>query len=63
MGMEHRTMVMGADVTHPGRCEDENCPSMAGVVATCDNNFMHYLSSARLQDSNMEVRLNISWYW
>ncbi|KAF7854602.1 hypothetical protein EAF04_010411 [Stromatinia cepivora] len=45
---------MEADVTHPGKCEDENCPSMAGVVATCDNNFIYYLPSARLQDSNTE---------
>lgn len=49
-------MIMGADVTHPGRCGDDGCPSMAGVVATCEANYMHYLPSARLQDSNTEVR-------
>ncbi|TVY43663.1 Protein argonaute [Lachnellula occidentalis] len=47
------TMIIGADVTHPGK-GDDGCPSMAGVVATCDDEAMHYLASARLQPNNTE---------
>jgi hypothetical protein len=49
-------MVVGADVTHPGRTLDAKCPSMAGVVATYDEHAMQYLASARLQPKNTEVR-------
>jgi len=48
-------MVVGADVTHPGRTLDELCPSMAGVVATYDDYAIQYLASARLQPKNTEV--------
>ncbi|TVY82147.1 Protein argonaute-2, partial [Lachnellula suecica] len=49
------TMIVGADVTHPGKGRiDASCPSMAGVVATCDSEAMHYLASARLQPNNTE---------
>ncbi|CAG8982772.1 hypothetical protein HYALB_00001053 [Hymenoscyphus albidus] len=51
-----RTMVVGADVTHPTRCIDAGCPSLAGVVATNTggDQINHYLASARLQVNNTE---------
>jgi len=54
-----RTMIVGADVTHPGK-GDRSCPSLAGVVATCDQQAIHYLASARLQPNNTEVSLPYS---
>ncbi|KUJ21350.1 Piwi-domain-containing protein, partial [Mollisia scopiformis] len=48
------TMIVGADVTHPGKVNDTTCPSMAGVVATYDTYYMTYLASARLQKKNTE---------
>lgn len=48
------TMIVGADVTHPGKSLD-NCPSMAAVVATNDHRSGHYLGSARLQKGKQEV--------
>ena len=50
------TMVMGADVTHPGKNSGE-CPSIAAVVATDDEASGRYLASARLQPGKVEVRL------
>lgn len=49
------TMIVGADVTHPGKLKDDSCPSIAGVVATRDDLYMTYLASARLQKKNTEV--------
>lgn len=49
------TIIMGADVTHPKEGL-ENCPSMAGVVATIDDESSQYLGSARLQKGKQEVR-------
>ncbi|TVY15724.1 Protein argonaute 1A [Lachnellula arida] len=48
-----RAMIVGADVTHAGK-GDRSCPSLAGVVATCDQQVVHYLASARLQPNNTE---------
>ncbi|KAH6666296.1 Piwi domain-containing protein [Halenospora varia] len=48
-----QTMIVGADVTHPGTAA-EGCPSMAGVVATADDTSFTYLASARLQKSKQE---------
>ncbi|TGO90691.1 hypothetical protein BPOR_0054g00020 [Botrytis porri] len=52
--LRDRTMIMGADVTHVGKGQDDACPSQAGVVATRDRNYVHYLASARLQPHNTE---------
>ncbi|KAM0130744.1 hypothetical protein ACHAO1_007696 [Botrytis cinerea] len=52
--LKDRTMIMGADVTHVGKGQDDACPSQAGVVATRDSNYVHYLASARLQPHNTE---------
>ncbi|TGO86607.1 hypothetical protein BPOR_0290g00070 [Botrytis porri] len=51
-GTKSRTMVVGADVTHPG--DEEGCPSIAAVVATDDDSQFQYLSSARLQEGKQE---------
>ncbi|KAM0125610.1 hypothetical protein ACHAO1_010533 [Botrytis cinerea] len=51
-GIKARTMVVGADVTHPG--DEEGCPSIAAVVATDDNSQFKYLGSARLQEGKQE---------
>lgn len=56
-GIKARTMVVGADVTHPG--DEEVCPSIAAVVATDDNSQFKYLGSARLQEGKQEVRVFI----
>jgi hypothetical protein len=50
-------MIMGADVTHPGKNSGE-CPSIAAVVATDDDTSGRYLPSARLQTSRDEVSCN-----
>ncbi|TVY33445.1 Protein argonaute [Lachnellula subtilissima] len=50
------TMIVGADVTHEGK-RDDGCPSLAGVVATCDEEPMYYLASDRLQRNNTEIYL------
>ncbi|KAF7911733.1 uncharacterized protein EAE98_011848 [Botrytis deweyae] len=54
LGVENGTMIMGADVTHVGKGQDDGCPSQAGVVATRDQHHIHYLASARLQTHNTE---------
>lgn len=48
------TMVVGADVTHPGPFSD-GCPSIAAIVATTNEEAYHFLGSARLQKSKGEV--------
>ncbi|KAI9764057.1 MAG: hypothetical protein M1835_007658 [Candelina submexicana] len=50
------TMIVGADVTHPSRQSIDNCPSIAGVVASIDELFSNYPGSLRLQESKKEVR-------
>lgn len=52
-------MIVGADVSHPGKGLDPECPSMAGIVASFGCNFCHFAASARLQANNEEV-LHIS---
>lgn len=52
------TMFVGADVTHPGK-DNEACPSIAGIVATRDENCCNYLASARLQPSKTEVTFSV----
>ena len=54
VGVLKDTMIVGADVTHPGQ-GDRGIPSMAAVVATNDDSSSHYLGSARLQKSKDEV--------
>ncbi|RAL67317.1 hypothetical protein DID88_008079 [Monilinia fructigena] len=47
-GISHRMLRMLEKV------KDGGCPSQAGVVATRDQDYMHYLASARLQPHNTE---------
>ncbi|TGO08681.1 hypothetical protein BTUL_0196g00050 [Botrytis tulipae] len=47
-------MIVGADVSHPGKGLDPECPSIAGVVPSFDFNFCHFAASARLQSNNEE---------
>lgn len=54
-GAKPNTMIVGADVSHPGRSPNTTLPSMAGVVATCDPRSAQYYASARLEDKNDEV--------
>ncbi|TGO47378.1 hypothetical protein BCON_0280g00050 [Botryotinia convoluta] len=53
-GAKANTMIVGADVSHAGKGRDTTCPSMAGVVATCDQQCSQYFASARLQENNTE---------
>lgn len=50
-----KTMIVGADVTHPAQHSISGCPSIAGVVATVDSYFATYPGSLRLQESRQEV--------
>ncbi|TGO53459.1 hypothetical protein BOTNAR_0295g00060 [Botryotinia narcissicola] len=51
-GTKSKTMIVGADVTHPGN--EEGCPSVAAVVATDDDSRFQYLGSARIQEGKQE---------
>ena len=53
--LKMRTMIMGADVTHPAQQSIPGCPSIAGVVATVGRDFATYPGSLRLQESRQEV--------
>lgn len=48
------TIVIGADVTHPGKGSADACPSIAAVVGSVDDDFMHFPGSMRLQRHRKE---------
>lgn len=48
------TMVVGADVTHPGVGSLDKCPSIAAVVSSTYGSFSHYTASLRCQGSKVE---------
>ncbi|KAI5793057.1 Piwi domain-containing protein [Geopyxis carbonaria] len=50
-----RTMIVGCDVTHPSPGSLKGTPSIAGVVASIDDNFIQYPASLRLQNSRQEM--------
>lgn len=54
---DKKTMVMGADVTHPGPTSMEGTPSIAAVVASVDSYFTQYPASLSLQETKQEVSL------
>jgi hypothetical protein len=56
-GAKLNTIIVGADVTHPKEAQQHSCPSMAGVVATDQDNSSCYLGSARLQKGRQEVSI------
>jgi len=50
------TLVLGADVTHPGKGSIAGCPSIAAIVGSVDNRGGRFLGSMRLQSQdNKEV--------
>ncbi|KAJ7152962.1 argonaute-like protein [Mycena filopes] len=46
---KQKTMMVGIDVTHPGRTSREGSPSIAAVVASVDDNFVQFPASLRIQ--------------
>ena len=54
---QKRTMIVGADVTHPGPTSIDGTPSIAAVVASVDAHFVQYPASLRLQETKQEVRV------
>ena len=48
-------MLVGMDITHPGKGSVKGTPSIAAVVASCDSSFIQYPASMRLQESRKEV--------
>ena len=49
------TMIVGADVTHPGPGSMNDCPSIAAVVASVDDMFNQYPASFHVQESKKEM--------
>jgi hypothetical protein len=49
------TMIVGADVTHPGPGSMKDTDSIAAVVATYEETFSHYPASIRCQQSKQEM--------
>ena len=52
---DKNTMIVGADVTHPGPASMREVPSVAAVVASEDADFCYYPASFRCQTSKMEM--------
>ncbi|KAG8827956.1 hypothetical protein FRC17_007662 [Serendipita sp. 399] len=55
---EKRTMVVGADVTHPGPTSIDGTPSLAAVVASIDSDFFQFPASMELQEGRKEMIQN-----
>lgn len=53
-GSECDTIVIGADVAHPLKTANPGCPSIASVVGSVDDNFVHFPGSMRLQFGRRE---------
>jgi len=49
------TILVGIDVTHLGQSSGPGTPSVAGVVASVDKDFVQFPASLRLQKSKQEV--------
>jgi len=49
------TIIIGADVAHPTGSARPGCPSIAAVVGSTDDNYLHYPGSMRLQISRKET--------
>ncbi|OQO00730.1 hypothetical protein B0A48_13221 [Cryoendolithus antarcticus] len=49
------TMIVGADVTHPGSGAIAHCPSIAAVVASVDRELVNFPGSMRVQKSKQEM--------
>ena len=48
-------MLVGIDVTHPGVGSVKGTPSIAAVVASCDNDYAQYPASMEMQEPRKEV--------
>ncbi|KAG8785348.1 hypothetical protein FRC15_001567 [Serendipita sp. 397] len=57
--LEKRTMVVGADVTHPGPTSIDGTPSLAAVVASVDADFFQFPVSMELQEGKKEMIQNL----
>lgn len=44
-----KTLVLGADLSHPGPGSIHGCPSIAAIVGSVDENGGRFLGSMRLQ--------------
>ncbi|KAJ4305566.1 hypothetical protein N0V90_001097 [Kalmusia sp. IMI 367209] len=53
--VRNSTLILGADVTHPGASSKVGYPSVACVVGSVDNKFMNYPGSMRLQAGTQEL--------
>lgn len=51
------TMILGADVSHPG--PGSRMPSVSALVASVDEYFLKYVASTRIQESRTEMIRNI----
>ena len=57
------TILVGIDVTHPGPSSVPGTPSIAGVVASVDRDFVQFPASLRLQKSKQEVRAHMNMFF
>ncbi|KAE9400886.1 argonaute-like protein [Gymnopus androsaceus JB14] len=57
---QHKTMLVGIDVTHPGPSSIKGTPSIAAVVASVDSKFGQYSTSMELQESKKEMVTNLA---
>ena len=58
-GSAPNTIVIGADVTHPGANSSPGTPSVAAVVGNTDDEFMHFPGSMRLQRGRKEFIIEL----
>lgn len=58
-GRARDTIVIGADVTHPSKGAAHGTPSIAAVVGSTDDNFVHYPGSMRLQRNRKEYIIEL----
>lgn len=52
---EGRTMIVGIDVTHPSPGSSPEAPSVAGIVASVDNNLAQWPAGLRVQAARQEM--------
>lgn len=53
--LDKDTILFGIDVTHPSPGSSESSPSIAGIVASVDQNFSQYPASIRTQKGRAEM--------
>ena len=49
-------MIVGIDVAHPAPGSMENAPSVVAMVASMNNDYVHFPGSVRLQESRQEIQ-------